>query len=39
MSHSEIAEILGVSRRTVGYRLEEFRRRALAALTPMEVAQ
>lgn len=39
MSHAEIAEILGVSRRTVGNRLEEFRRRALAALTPMEVAQ
>lgn len=30
MSHEEIAELMGVSRRTIGYRLEEFRTRARA---------
>jgi len=39
MSHAEIAAVLGVSRRTVGYRLEEFHRRAQAALEPLEVAR
>lgn len=39
MSHAEIAEILGVSRRTVGNRLEEFRRRARSAAAPLEVVR
>lgn len=41
MSHEEIAGIVGVSRRTVGNRLEEFRRLALeaAAPSPMEVSK
>lgn len=38
MSHAEIAAILGVSRRTVGNRLQEFHRRAQAAAGTMEVA-
>lgn len=36
MSHAEIASLLGVSRRTVGNRLEEFRKRARAAAGPQE---
>jgi RNA polymerase sigma-70 factor (ECF subfamily) len=34
MNQDEIAALLGVSRRTVGYRLEEFRAAALAASEP-----
>lgn len=34
LSQDEIAEIVGVSRRTVGYRLEEFRAAALALCQP-----
>lgn len=39
MTHAEIAQIMGVSRRTIGYRLEEFRRLALAAAAPLEVVR
>lgn len=39
MSHAEIAGILGVSRRTIGNRLEEFHRRARVAAGTMEVAK
>ena len=31
MTHAEIAEVVGVSRRTVGNRVDEIRRRALVA--------
>jgi RNA polymerase sigma-70 factor (ECF subfamily) len=34
MNQDEIAELLGTSRRTVGYRLEEFRAAATALLSP-----
>jgi RNA polymerase sigma factor (sigma-70 family) len=34
MNHDEIAEILGVSRRTVGHRLEEFHAAVAALLAP-----
>lgn len=38
MTHAEIATILGVSRRTIGNRLEEFHRRARAAAGALEEA-
>jgi RNA polymerase sigma-70 factor (ECF subfamily) len=38
MSQDEIAEIVGIPRRTVGYRIEQFRSRALGGPPPKELA-
>jgi RNA polymerase sigma-70 factor (ECF subfamily) len=38
MSQNEIADLTGLPRRTVGYRLEQFRALALEGTTPKEIA-